>query len=177
MYWILFLMAAIAAVVVAVIVGGLVTPREHHVARAVTIPASPDAVWATIRDFARYDEWRTELEHADVIDVEQPQPRWRETSTRGSVSFGVTLEEAPHRLVVRILDEDLPFTGEWTWHVRADGDGTRVTIAERGSVSNPVFRFIAAHFMGYTRSLDGYLRALAARHQAPHAVIVDAAVT
>jgi uncharacterized membrane protein len=174
MYWILFVMAAIAAVVVAVIVGGLVTPRDHSVARAVVIPASAESVWATIRDFARYDEWRNELEGAEVVDTDQPQPRWRETSTRGSVTFGVTHDEAPLRLVVRILDEDLPFTGEWTWELRTEGAGTRVTITERGSVPNPLFRFIAAHFVGYTRSLDAYLRALAARHQAPNVMIIDA---
>lgn len=176
MYWILFVMGAIAAVVVAVIVGGLATPRDHAVARAVVLNAPLADVWSTVRNVARYHEWRHELEHAELVDTEQPQPRWRETSTRGSVTFGITRDEAPHTLAARILDEDLPFSGEWTWSLRAEGNGTRVTITELGSVPNPVFRFIAAHFMGYTRSLDTYLTALAQHHQSPRATIVDAAL-
>jgi hypothetical protein len=174
MYWILFVMGAIAAVVVALIVGGLVTPRDHAVARAIVVPAAPATVWHTIRDIGRYAEWRDELEDAAVVDTDQPQPRWRETSTRGSVTFGVTQDDPPHRLVAQILDDDLPFTGAWTWEVTADGDGCRITITERGSVGNPVFRFVAAHFLGHTRSLDAYLRALARRHGVPNIVIDDA---
>lgn len=176
MYWILFVMAAIAAVIVAVIVGGLVTPRDHAVARTVRVPAAPGDVWHTVRNVGAYSDWRHEIEHAEVIDADQPQVRWRETSTRGSVSFGVTREDAPHTMSARILDDDLPFTGEWTWHVAADGTGTRVAITERGSVSNPVFRFIGAHFIGYTKSIDAYLSALAAHHGAPRAAIADAPV-
>jgi hypothetical protein len=176
MYWILFVMGAIAAVVVALLVGGLVTPRDHVVARSIILPTAPDTVWHTIRDFARYADWRDELEGVALVDPEQPQPRWRETSTRGSVTFGVTLDEPPRRLAARILDDDLPFTGEWTWQVTPDGDGARITITERGSVGNPLFRFIAAHFLGHTRSLDGYLGALARRHGVHRVTINDAAV-
>ncbi len=158
-------MAAIVAVIVAIIVGGLVTPRDHVVSRSVLIPDSVDAVWNTVRDFGRYGEWRTELEDSSLIDPEQPQIRWRETSTRGSVAFGVTEERAPNRLVARILDEDLPFSGEWSWQLTAEGSGTRVTITERGSVPNPIFRFIASHFIGFTKSMDGYLSALARQHR------------
>ena len=31
---------------------------------------------------------------------------------------------------------------------------------ERGSVYNPVFRFISRFFMGHTSAIDGFLRAL-----------------
>ena len=166
-------MGAIVALVLALVAGGLATPREHVVARVARLPASLGDVWATIRDVARYAEWRHELETADVVDATQPQLRWRETTTRGSITFGLTAEDAPRRMVARILDDDLPFTGEWSWQLVPDGDGTRVTITERGSVGNPIFRFIAAHLMGHTKSIDRYLRGLAERHGAPHIVIDD----
>jgi len=161
MYWILFVMGAIVAVVLAVLVGGLVTPRTHVASRAITLRATPELVWSTVRDVARYGDWRNELEDASVVDTEQPQLRWRETSTRGSVTFGVTVDEPPHRLAARILDDDLPYSGEWTWQVDAAGENTHVTITERGDVGNPIFRFIGAHLIGYTRSIDTYLKALA----------------
>lgn len=174
MYWILFIMSAIVAVILALIVGGLATPRHHAVARATTLPVGPEAVWNVIRDVARYAEWRHDLERADLVDTDQPQTRWRETTTRGSITFGVSTDDAPHRLVARILDEDLAFTGEWTWQLHRDGDGTRVTITERGSVGNPIFRFIGAHFIGHTKTIDRYLQALAARLGAPDVILADA---
>lgn len=175
MYWILFVMGAIVAVVVAILVGGLVTPRTHVASRAVTFRATPDRVWQTIHDVANYGEWRNELEDVSVVDSEQPQLRWRETSTRGSVTFGVTLDEPPRRFAARILDDDLPYSGEWTWQLDADGDGTRVTITERGEVGNPIFRFIGAHLIGYTRSIDTYLKGLALHLGDARATIRDAA--
>ena len=57
MYWILFVMAAIAAVVIALVVGGLATPRAHAVARTTCVPAAPDAVWVSMRDLAQHGAW------------------------------------------------------------------------------------------------------------------------
>lgn len=170
-------MSAVAAVVVALVVGGLATPRHHAVARTMTVPAPPEAVWAIIRDVARYGEWRHDLESADVVDADQPapQPRWREVTTGGSITFGMTVDEPPARMVARILDEDLQFTGEWSWRLVPDINGTRVTITERGSVGNPVVRFVGAHFVGHTKSIDRYLRALGERHGAYRLTIDDAA--
>ncbi|MEI6739417.1 MAG: SRPBCC family protein [Gemmatimonadaceae bacterium] len=161
MYWILFVMGAIAALVIALLVGGLVTPRVHTLARTVVVPRAAAETWAVIREVGRYADWRHDLEFAEVVDTDQPQPRWRETSTRGSVTFGITRDVAPTTMVAVILDEDLPIEGEWTWTVTPEGDGTRVTITERGSIKNPIIRFIAAHLLGYHRSMDTYLRALA----------------
>lgn len=174
MLWILFVMGTIVAIVLAIIVGGLATPREHTVARSIVLPVSMDRVWQTIHDVGNYNAWRHELEDAEIVDTNQPQLRWRETSTRGSVTFGVTADEPPQRFAARILDEDLPFSGEWTWRLDTDGSTTRVSITERGAVGNPLFRFFAAHVMGYTKSLDGYLSALAAHLGSPNVTITDA---
>ena len=131
MYWILFVMAAIAAIVIALIVGGLATPRDYIVARTTVMPAAPDTVWKAIRELL----------------------------TDGSLSFTVTTEEAPHRLVADALDDNLQVAGNWTWTLAPEHDGTRVTITSRGSVGNPVVRFIRT-FVGHTRSMDKHLREL-----------------
>ena len=177
MLWILVVMAAIASLVLAVVVGGLLTPRDHVAARAVQLPVAPLLVWSTIRDVAQYDAWRNELEMSELVDADQPQARWRETSTRGSIAFGITVNEPPTRMTARILDDDLPFTGEWTWQIVATPDGTRVTITERGSVGNPVFRFVGAYVMGHTKSIDGYLASLSAHLGHAGAMISDATPT
>lgn len=174
MYWILFVMAAIVAVIAALLVGGLVTPREHLVARSVRLSVPAQTVWESIRDVARYADWREELESVDVLEPEDGLARWREISTRRTITFGASVDEPMHRFVARMLDEDLPFTGEWRWTVQPDGAGTRVTLAECGQVGNPALRFIATHLIGHTKSIDRCLRDLARRHQQAGATIEDA---
>lgn len=158
MYWILFVMGAAVSIVVAVIVGGLVTPKSHAVARTVTLRAAPATVWEIVRDVGSYATWRPDVESTRVEGAE-----WQEFSTRRTLRFGVADEQPPHRFVARILDDDLPFTGEWTWMLEPSGRGTRVTLTERGDVGNPLFRFVGAHMVGYTRSIDSALNALAIR--------------
>jgi hypothetical protein len=70
----------------------------------------------------------------------------------------------PQRLVSRIADERLPYGGTWTYELAPAGDGTRLTITERGEIYNPVFRFVARFVMGHTATMNGVLRALGARH-------------
>ena len=50
MYWILFVMGLIASIVIAMIAGGLATPRAHTVSKSALLSAPVDEVWHTIRD-------------------------------------------------------------------------------------------------------------------------------
>ncbi|HYW32997.1 MAG TPA: SRPBCC family protein, partial [Gemmatimonas sp.] len=143
MYWILFVMGVIVAVVIALIVGGLTTPRTHVASRVVRLRATPETVWAIVRDVGSYASWRPEVQSTLVEGAE-----WEESSSRGSMRFGVTHDEPPVQFGARILDEDLAFQGEWFWRIDADAGGSRVTLTERGEVGNPVFRFIGTHMTG-----------------------------
>lgn len=174
MYWILFVMAAIVSAVVAVCVGGLVTPRRHTVARRITIPVSEDVVWSTIRDVAQYDDWRHELEMVEVVDRDQPQPRWRETRTNGSITFGIVEEHAPTRMVARMLEEDVAIQGEWRWHIATRDGQTSLTITEVGDVANLLYRFVGAHISGHTSKIDTYLQNCAKQLGVQHVRIIDA---
>jgi hypothetical protein len=162
MFWILMVMGLLVAIVLALVVGGLVTPREHVATRSQTYRATPAQVWAAVRDVASYASWRE-----DMIDVEMvqgsgdaPAVQWREISSGGTVTFGITEEEPPVRMVARVLDDDLPWGGTWTWEVSPAPEGARLTITERGYVNNPIFRFIGTHFIGFNKTIDSYLRAL-----------------
>ena len=177
MYWILFVMGTVVAIVAAVLVGGLVTPRAHVVSRAVTLGAAPVAVWSVVRDVARYAEWRTEVRSVDIVSDAASRLEWRETTSRGSVTFGATVDEAPREFAARILDEDLGYTGAWSWSVHAHGPGSRLVLTERGEVGNVLFRFVAAHLIGHQRSIDRYLQQLATTLGEPDARIVDVTFT
>ena len=99
---------------------------------------------------------------------------WRESTRTRSLLFGVTVDEPPHRFGARVLDDDIAFTGEWLWALEPVGNDTRVTLTERGEVGNPIFRFIAAHMRGHTKTIDEMLTALAAKVGDPGAQIADA---
>ena len=69
--------------------------------------------------------------------------------------------EPPRRLVGRIQDTDQPWGGAWQYDLAAEGTtATRVTVTERGWVSNPIFRFLSKYAFGHYSTLDKYLRAL-----------------
>ncbi len=167
-------MGTIVAIAVALLVGGIVTPRHHRVARSIVVNADPDTVWRAVRDVAQYATWRDDILSAVLVDTDQPGVRWCETSRRGSVTFGIVHEHAPHAFTARILDDDLSYSGEWRWHIAAVAGGTLLAITESADVGNPVFRFIGAHINGHTRSLDAYLTAFARHVNNSGAAIIDA---
>ena len=76
------------------------------------------------------------------------------------------LEKQPERrLVTRIADRNLPYSGLWIITLMPEGGGTRVTITERGEVYNPFFRFVSRFVIGHTATIDQYLTDLAAAKQ------------
>jgi hypothetical protein len=69
---------------------------------------------------------------------------------------------APTRLVTRITDDSLPYGGQWEFTLTPDGDGTILTITERGFVTPAFFRLMARYVFGFTRTMVQYHRTLAA---------------
>lgn len=161
MYWILFVMGAVAAVVIAVLVGGLVTPRVQRVARTMRLDAPADAVWARVRAVEHFADWRSELEDVDIEASPPGQLRWTERSTTGSAAFEMSRDDAPHRFGIRSREVDVAASNEWTWHVLGDGDHARVTLAARIDIPNPLSRFVSTHLIGHGKPIERRLRDLA----------------
>jgi hypothetical protein len=92
---------------------------------------------------------------------------WHEEG-RQALAFATLVEEAPSRLVRRIVSEG-PFGGQWTITLEDEERGTLVVITEEGEVHSPFFRFAARFVIGHTRSLDDYLRMLAGSFDEPEA--------
>ena len=65
--------------------------------------------------------------------------------------------------VRRIVGDDLPFGGDWTFEIEPAAAGSKVTITETGYVDNPIFRFVSVVFIGHPRFMDQYLRFLGER--------------
>lgn len=179
MRWLAYVAAALAALVLLVVAVGAMLPRSHVAAVAARIAAPPAEVWRVITDPAAYPSWRADVRRVELLAPTAAGPAWREHGGDGAIAFAVDAAEPPTRLVTRITDPDLPFGGTWEWRVAPDGAGaSRVTIVERGTVHNPVFRFVSRFVLGHTATMTTQLGALGRRFGAeadPHPITPDAA--
>lgn len=159
----LIAVAALLVIVGLVLVIGAMLPRQHHASREITLNRSPREIYSVARDFGSAPSWRRNL-----LQVEWQEPmnglvRFREVSKDGSVTYEV-VEDAPgEKLVTRIVDRDLGYSGSWTYEFSPAENGTCVRITEDGEVSNILFRFVSRFVFGHTSTIDSYLRALGAK--------------
>ena len=78
-----------------------------------------------------------------------------------------TVEAVPMKKLVRkIADPKLPFGGQWTVTLAAEGGGTKLSVTEDGEVYNPFFRFFARYFMNPAGSIEAYVSGLAKQFDA-----------
>jgi len=160
---VLIVLAVVVVAILAVVVVGLFLPRDHVATRTALFDAKPVDVWRVVTDFEKGPEWRTGLKSVEILEPVGGRRRYREVSGFGPVTYIVEEERPPTRLVGRIADEDQGFGGSWTWEIAPEGEKTRVTITERGFISNPVFRFLARFVFGYGKTMETYLRDLRRR--------------
>ncbi len=155
----------IASIVYAV---GSALPVAHIAAVRGELPATRERVWQMITDWPQYPQWRTDVTAVVVRSSKGDSTTWVEIDAWGdSLALAIVEVDAPRRLVTRIAQEDAPFGGTWTFELDDDGPGTYLRIVEEGEVYDPVFRFVAAVFIGHTATLDTYLSDLR-RHLVEH---------
>jgi uncharacterized protein YndB with AHSA1/START domain len=136
-------------------------PKAHVASRSILLRRSPQEVYAVVRDFDSAAKWRADLKRIEV-DAQQGRPVYfREEGKNGTINYEL-LEDVPaQRMVTRIRDIDLGFSGQWTYSFAPENSGTRVTIREDGEVSNVLFRFMSRYVFGQTATIDSYLTSLA----------------
>jgi uncharacterized protein YndB with AHSA1/START domain len=171
-------MKLIIIIVVCVVVGiallvgvvgfiGASLPKAHVASRSVLLHKSQQQVYSVARDFAAMPTWRADLKSVDL----EPQPdgrlHFRESGKQGTVNFELVEDVPAERMVTRILDKDLGYSGKWTYVFTSENGVTRLTITEDGEVSNVFFRFMSRYVFGHTATLDSYLSSLATRFGEP----------
>jgi len=164
MKWVLICGGVLVALVIVVCVVGALLPKAHVASRTATYRQRPEALWATITDFAGAPSWRPGVRKVDVEPPSGEVTHFVEEGEHGKIRFEVLERDAPGHMVTRIADTGLPFGGRWTYEIRSEGNGARVTITENGEVYNPLFRFLSRFVFGYTSTLDTYLEALGKKH-------------
>jgi len=160
----LLVLASLALLVALAWLVGALLPRAHTATRSLVIHQSAAVLFDTARDFARHPDWRRDIRAVEILPADDALARHRETSSHGAITYALREATPPHRLVTEIADPALPFGGRWTVEFTpADGGGTRVRITEAGFVRPALFRFLARFAFGHTRTMESYLRQLAAK--------------
>ena len=149
------------AVVIAIV--GSRLPKEHTATRSILLQQSPLNVYAVIRDFGSAPTWRSDVKRMEVENQPEGKTHFREQGSNGTVNYELAEDVPGQRLVTKILDTDLGYSGKWTYELIPENNGTRVRITEDGEVSNVLFRFMSRYVFGQTATLDAYLTALAKR--------------
>lgn len=165
----LLIIIVVTVVIVIVVLAGVIAligsrlPKTHSASRSIVLHQSPRNVYTVIRDFASAPKWRTDVKRIEVEAQPNGKVHFREEGKNGTVNYELAEDIPGQRMVTRILDTDLGYSGKWTYVFASEGEGTRVTITEDGEVSNVVFRFMSRYVFGHTATLDSYLTALGQR--------------
>ena len=161
MKWVLIGVVVLVTLLVLAAIVGALQPKTHTASHTVVLGAGPDAVWGVIADFERQQEWVPEITGVERLPARDGKPSYREHFGQFAATTVVTVSEPPQRLVKEILPGG-PFYGSWTWDLEPDGERTRLTITEQGTVPNPLFRAMMI-FHDNTKSARDYADALARR--------------
>jgi uncharacterized membrane protein len=154
----------IVVLVIVVFVMGSRVPESHVVSRSIRLHRPLPDVYATVCDFGGSSKWRTDVKSVEMLETsEKGKTQFRENGRNDIVTYEVVDDVQNQRIVTRIVDRDLGYSGSWTYVFSKNGDDTVVTITENGEVPNVAFRFMSHYVFGHTSTIDAYLKALA-RH-------------
>lgn len=141
MNWILMVMATIASILIAMVVGGLMTPARVDIARCVPLAARRDDVWRLVRAVDQIPDWCPSLP-----------------------AFEMIAEQAPETLSLRLRNDSQDIVGEWRVQFEESSDEqadrTMLTVFESSVTTNPILRFLRG-FGGRTGRVDRFLQATA----------------
>jgi hypothetical protein len=165
MRWVIIIIVALVAIIIAIFAAGAVLPRKHVASVITRISQPQQMVWPAIHNHVEDPKWRPELKSIEQLPDRNGHPVWLETYKDG---MKLELEDievsGPKRLVREVRDTGNMFSGRWEIDITSVGDtACTVTITERGEVPNPFFRFMSRFVFGHTKSMEQYLAALASK--------------
>jgi hypothetical protein len=153
------LTASVGLVLLMALIGALL-PRTHQATRTAIFNRTPSEVYAAISDFSAMPSWRSSLLGVEILPPRDGHACYREVSRHQPITYIVLEDNGPKTLVTQIADENLPFSGTWTYMISPELNGSRVRIREQGEIRNLFFRFLARFVFGYTGTMEAYLRDL-----------------
>lgn len=160
MVWVWGITGAIAGIFLITCLIGLCLPKDHHYIRAIKLSKPPDEVFAVIANPPDYPAWQSNVKSMTRQPDRNGHEVWLMKAAGGPpFTLEITENVPPKRRVSTIADDAASFTGRWEFDLAPDGPGTRLTLAEHGSVPFPLFRAMVRLFGA--KYVEDYLRALA----------------
>ncbi|QQS45045.1 MAG: SRPBCC family protein [Acidobacteriota bacterium] len=155
----------LVVVFLAIVLTGYLLPVDHIATRTLTLNQTPANVWQVITDIQGMSSWHAEVTSVRRLPDQNGHEVWAESYGRNMIIPLETIEkDSPRRLVRRIATDQLAFSGVWEYVITpTTNGGCQLTVTERGSVHNPIFRFISRFVMGHATTIENYEKALAAR--------------
>jgi hypothetical protein len=155
--WIVYIVAGVAALVLALAIAGSLLPKGHTATRRATFRRPATVVWSALTEIEKFPTWRRDLSSVERLPDREGRPVWREKGRNGTLTLEQVEASPPRRLVGRIADKNLPFGGTWTYELSEVDGATTLAITEDGEIYNPVFRVLASYVFGYSTTLEKYL--------------------
>ena len=162
MLWLKITVGVVVVLAGYVAIAGNLLPRGHVAIVRAAFKRPPADVWAAITDHAGQTKWRADLKSLDLLPSRDGKALFKEVGKFGPVNFIVDESQPTSRHVVRILDENLPYSGRWIYALEPADGGCRLTITEEGEVKSVMFRALSPFFSA-TATIEGFLRALGAK--------------
>ena len=157
MKWALIVVGALVVLVLVLLLIGSLLPREHRATCGATFRASAETLYAALADVDGYAAWRSGVKSVRHLDPLDGKPAFVEETSQGAVRYVVEVDEPPHKRVLRIADDSLPYGGTWTFALTPSGTGTTLSITEDGFVKPALFRVLARYVFGYHSTMEQYL--------------------
>jgi uncharacterized protein YndB with AHSA1/START domain len=147
---------------------GSLLPRTHRAASRIRLRHPPEMIWAVVRNLESVPGWWAEIRKSERLSDQVGQERYRQTLGNSVDMTLVVAESVPGRLLRTTIDAPpgAAFGGSWIYELKPAPEGTELRVTEEGWIGNPLFR-VMARVMGYHRTLDSYLTALARRFGEP----------
>lgn len=136
-------------------------PVAHVARRSLLLHRPNTEVYRLVRDVGKSPSWRSDVNSVELLGEPNGKLQYREHGKQGDITYELAEDVVNERIVTRIVDQDLGYSGTWTIGFVPANGGTRVTITENGEVSNVIFRFISRYIFGHTSTIDAYLTSLA----------------
>ena len=165
MRWVVIAAGGLVAIVALIALIGALLPKGHMVTRAARFHQKSVAIWQAITDYRNFPNWRKGVESVEQLPDSRGHSVWLERGRNDAIPYEMVETSPPDatgraRMVVRIADPKLPYSGTWTYELaEADGDAI-LRITERGEVYNPIFRFISRFVMSQSGTIETYLNEL-----------------
>ncbi len=153
MKYALVLFGVVLAIGLLITIIGMCTARDHETSLAQTYGVPVATLYALVRDYEKYPTWRTGVKSM----MRDGDARYIEESAHGKIPYKIIEESINSRLVARIDDASLPYSGTWTYDITGRDGAAQLRITERGSVPNPLMRFFSTYVFSNEKTIRTYL--------------------